>query len=171
MTIGNGNDNPALTKLDAIGTARGAYHAALEQSKAAVDQLVRWFFAQVDEATTQKWSFSHVTSGGEEPDFTHVQLRVDFRNGVWFDEECYQTPEAFDDDEIDDWEQRVADIPEVVSGLLDELYHHLSDNLDVLSRVFPDAEHVVIARPADGAKFTYAVKDAGDQTLRKIKED
>lgn len=48
--IGNGNDNAALRLLDAIGTARGAYLALLGGAKPALDELVRWFFAEVPSA-------------------------------------------------------------------------------------------------------------------------
>lgn len=166
--IGNGNDNPALRKLDAIGTARGAYLALLGGAKPALDELVRWFFAEVPSARYLRWTFSSITSGGEEADIRHVGLSVEFVGGVVYEDESYGLPGVDDEDAID---AAVDAIPGATSGSLDELYHHLSDNLDVLSRVFPEGEFVTITRPAPGDKFTYVVKNAGDLTPREIQED
>lgn len=169
--IGNGNDNPALRRLDAIGIARGLYLQRLgADAKAALDELVRWFFAEVPTARELRWTFSSITSSGEAADIRHVGLSVEFVGGVVYEDESYYgPPDAPDEEALDASIESVG--TGATSGALDELYHHLSDNLDVLSRIFPEAERVAITRPDPGAKFTYVVKNADDQTPRTITED
>jgi len=151
--------------LDAIAERRQTYRTwLLSGAKQAFNELVHWFFDEVSTVENLQLTFAVVLSERD------IEFSVKFANGVVYVNEGYYGPDGVGDEAVID-----AAIDAVgtarVSGALDELYHHLSDNLDVLARVFPDAERVEITRPAPGAKFTYVVKNADDQTLREIQED
>lgn len=133
--------------------------------QAALDARVRQFFAISDSVSRIVWVFDYARDSVNE--LQHIRLRVEFKNGVTYDEESYQAPEL---GEEDTWAERVRQLSAQYSGALDELYALLCENLPLLAKIFPRCAYVRIASPPPGSRFKYVVKAADDTILTKIQE-